>query len=45
MRLFHLTQAKFVSEYGWQAYPHWLTWSAATGEDEQAVGNEMFEWR
>jgi hypothetical protein len=37
--------ARFVSEYGWQSYPSWSTYAAATAEEDWQVTADMTEYR
>jgi hypothetical protein len=37
--------ARFVSEYGWQSYPSWSTYAAATAEEDWSVTAAMTEFR
>jgi hypothetical protein len=37
--------ARFISEYGWQSYPSWATYSAATAAQDWTVAADMTEFR
>ncbi|KAI8475070.1 MAG: glycoside hydrolase superfamily, partial [Monoraphidium minutum] len=41
----HYPRARFVSEYGWQSYPTWPTYRAATAAPDWSVASEMHEYR
>ena len=38
-------QAKFVSEFGWQSYPMWRTYAAATAPEDWAMAADMTDYR
>jgi hypothetical protein len=38
-------QARFISEYGWQSYPTWPTYSAATSPPDWDLAANMTEFR